>query len=136
MSEPPVLVAAGLEGDQPRVGGGPRREGVVRALLYHPARVYDDDLVRLAERVEPVADEQARGAVAELAEQLLDEVDIDVETLRRRIGVTFQDFMHYELTAAENVGVGDLDRLTDVAAIRLACVRAGIADTLESLPAG
>jgi ATP-binding cassette subfamily B protein len=41
---------------------------------------------------------------------LLDGVDLrewDVETLRRRIGVIFQDFVRYQLTVGENVGSGD-----------------------------
>jgi ATP-binding cassette subfamily B protein len=46
---------------------------------------------------------------------LLDGVDLrewDVEILRRRIGVIFQDFVKYQLTVGENVGSGD-DRAYD-----------------------
>lgn len=32
---------------------------------------------------------------------------VPVAELRRRIGALFQDFMTYDLTAAENIGVGD-----------------------------
>ena len=39
--------------------------------------------------------------------------DLPVAELRRRIGVVFQDFMEYELTARENIGVGDLARMGD-----------------------
>ncbi len=34
--------------------------------------------------------------------------DIDPADLRERIGVVFQDFMEYDLTAAENIMIGDL----------------------------
>jgi len=36
------------------------------------------------------------------------------------IGVTFQDYMIYDLSAAENIGVGDLSRLDDRTAISTA----------------
>ena len=41
----------------------------------------------------------------------LDLKDWDLETLRGRIGVIFQDFVRYQLPVGENVGVGDVDRL-------------------------
>ena len=42
---------------------------------------------------------------------LLDGVDLreyDLEDLRREIGAVFQDFVRFELTARENIGLGDL----------------------------
>ncbi len=45
---------------------------------------------------------------------LLDGVDLDnwdIDTLRRRIGVIFQNFVQYQFTVGENVGVGDVNRL-------------------------
>ena len=33
----------------------------------------------------------------------------DVDALRERVGVIFQDFMRYQLTVGENIGVGDID---------------------------
>ncbi len=47
---------------------------------------------------------------------LLDGVDLndwDIDTLRRRIGVIFQNFVQYQFTVGENVGVGDVERLND-----------------------
>ena len=35
------------------------------------------------------------------------------DTLRRRVGVIFQDFVKYQLTAGENVGVGDVQFVDD-----------------------
>jgi ATP-binding cassette, subfamily B, bacterial len=58
------------------------------------------------------------------------------EDLRARIGTVFQDYMAYDLTAAENVGLGDLDRLDDSARIQEAAARAGVHDKIASLPSG
>jgi ATP-binding cassette, subfamily B, bacterial len=47
---------------------------------------------------------------------LLDGVDLndwDIDILRRRIGVIFQNFVQYQFTAGENVGVGDVEHLND-----------------------
>ncbi|GAB4282320.1 MAG: ABC transporter ATP-binding protein [Oscillatoriaceae cyanobacterium] len=44
----------------------------------------------------------------------LDGLDLrewDADALRRRIGVIFQDFVRYQFTIGENVGVGDVDNL-------------------------
>ncbi len=62
--------------------------------------------------------------------------DFTVAELRRRIGVTFQDFMNYELTAAENIGLGDLEKMSDRPQIRAAAQMAGIDDFITSLPKG
>jgi len=35
--------------------------------------------------------------------------DLEPERLRRRIGAVFQDFACYELSASDNVGLGDLE---------------------------
>ena len=62
--------------------------------------------------------------------------ELPVEELRRRIGAVFQDFMEYELTAADNIGVGDLGALDDRVRIIAAARRAGVHETLSSLPRG
>ena len=62
--------------------------------------------------------------------------DVSVETLRRRISAVFQDYMHYDLTATENIGLGELDKANDRASIEAAAMRAGIHDKLASLPRG
>lgn len=74
-----------------------------------------------------------RGAI------LWDEVDlreIEVEELRQRIGVVFQDYMTYDLTAAENIGIGDLHALDDLPRIREVARMAGIDDAIAALPRG
>ncbi len=70
---------------------------------------------------------------------LVDGVDtryFEVDAWRRRIGVIFQDFNRYELSAAENIGLGAVDRMGDRERVRAAARRAGVLATLERLPRG
>jgi ATP-binding cassette subfamily B protein len=70
---------------------------------------------------------------------LLDGVDLrdyDPDELHRRIGVIFQDFVRYQLTARENIGFGHIDHLDDVQRIDAAAQRGGADDIMAVLPAG
>ncbi|MFZ5818123.1 MAG: ABC transporter ATP-binding protein [Bacillota bacterium] len=60
----------------------------------------------------------------------------DQEALRLRMAVVLQDFTRYELPARENVGFGDLRRLSDDAALTEAARRAGADPIVASLPEG
>jgi ATP-binding cassette subfamily B protein len=62
--------------------------------------------------------------------------DVSPQDLRSRIGTVFQDYMCYDLTATENVGLGDLGRLRDLPRIRAAAAQAGVHGKLASLPRG
>ncbi len=62
--------------------------------------------------------------------------ELSIEELRGRIGAVFQDYMGYDLTAAENIAVGDLSALGDSGRIVTAARSAGIHDTLVGLPRG
>jgi ATP-binding cassette subfamily B protein len=62
--------------------------------------------------------------------------DVPAADLRRRIGAVFQDHMNYDLSAAENIGVGDLDSLDDMPRIHSAARHAGVDATLAGLPHG
>jgi ATP-binding cassette subfamily B protein len=62
--------------------------------------------------------------------------EMPVADLRQRIGVLFQDFMCYDLTAAENIGFGDLGALHDRDRIVDAARRAGVDRAVERLPRG
>lgn len=62
--------------------------------------------------------------------------DVPVAQLRQRIGAVFQDYMDYDLTAAENIGLGDLAAIDDPDRIRAAAERAGAHETVERLPSG
>ena len=62
--------------------------------------------------------------------------DYDIDELRANIGVIFQDFVRYHLTAAENIGVGDIDDMDNMARIEVAA-RKGMADeVIKGLPKG
>lgn len=62
--------------------------------------------------------------------------EIDKGELRARVGVVFQDFVHYHLTASDNVGIGWLPSREDREAVRRAAEDAGAAEVIESLPGG
>ncbi|WP_033343096.1 ABC transporter ATP-binding protein [Catenuloplanes japonicus] len=66
----------------------------------------------------------------------VDLTTLDPATLRARIGAVFQDFACYELSAADNVGLGDADALDDRARITTAATTAGAHDMLAALPRG
>ena len=61
---------------------------------------------------------------------------IRTERWRSRLAGAFQDFFRFELRASTSVGVGDLPRAQDRAAVGGAVERAGAADVVERLPAG
>ncbi len=48
----------------------------------------------------------------------------------------FQDFMSYDLTVAENIAVGNIERRADRAAVRKAAEKAGLSDEIDALPSG
>ena len=68
---------------------------------------------------------------------LLDGVDLreyDIEDLWREIGVIFQDFMRYEMTAAENIAIGKIAEVNNEFRIRSAA-RKSLADhVIHQLP--
>jgi len=61
--------------------------------------------------------------------------EMDPAELRDRLSVVFQDYMSYELTAAENIAVGDLSHASEDDILH-AAARAGIHDILTGLPKG
>ena len=70
---------------------------------------------------------------------LLDGVDLreyDLRDLRQQIGVIFQDFVHYHLTAAENVGFGQIEALDDRPRIVGAAQKSGADAVITVLPEG
>jgi len=62
--------------------------------------------------------------------------DLHPAELRRRIGAVFQDYMEYDLPAAENIALGDLSALGDRGRTVAAARQAGVHDTLAALPLG
>ncbi|WP_327353692.1 ABC transporter ATP-binding protein [Streptomyces sp. NBC_01304] len=62
--------------------------------------------------------------------------DVPPAQLRERMGVLFQDYMNYDLTAAENIGIGALDLLDDRAKVTEAARLAGAHELVDGLPQG
>jgi ATP-binding cassette, subfamily B, bacterial len=62
--------------------------------------------------------------------------DLDMDEWRERTSAGFQDFAKLELLAREVVGVGDVSRLDDQAAVAAALDRAGGSDVPVKLPEG
>ncbi|WP_433538307.1 ABC transporter ATP-binding protein [Micromonospora sp. CA-249363] len=62
--------------------------------------------------------------------------DLDPAALRERLGAVFQDFMPYDLSASENIALGDLSARDDPERLRAAARHAGIDETLAALPRG
>jgi len=54
---------------------------------------------------------------------------------RRQVAAIFQDFVHYELSAGENIALGDARRLGDREAVLRAAERAGAVEVIDALPA-
>ncbi len=70
---------------------------------------------------------------------LINGVDIreyDPAELRRQISVMFQDFATYQFSAADNIGIGNVELMTEQALIEAAANRAGADVVINRLPAG
>jgi ATP-binding cassette subfamily B protein len=70
---------------------------------------------------------------------LLDGIDLreyDLEDLHREMGVIFQDFMRYEMTAAENIAVGRVEELSNPELLRAAAQKSMADATIARLPRG
>ena len=62
--------------------------------------------------------------------------DYDLDDLRANIGVIFQDFVRYHLSAAENIGVGQIDAMDDRARIERAAHKGMADEVVAALPKG
>ena len=70
---------------------------------------------------------------------LLDGVDLreyNLEDLYREIGVIFQDFMRYEMTARENIAVGRIEQLDDLPLLSQSAQKSMADEVVGRLPRG
>jgi len=70
---------------------------------------------------------------------LLDGIDLreyDLEDLHREIGVIFQDFMRYEMTALENIAVGRVEAIGNLELLKSAAQKSMADQTIGRLPLG
>jgi len=68
---------------------------------------------------------------------LLDGVDLreyDLDDLYREIGVIFQDFMRYEMTARENIAVGRIEDVNNLEHLREAAQKSMADEVIERVP--
>jgi ATP-binding cassette, subfamily B, bacterial len=84
-------------------------------------------IVKLLTRLYDVSDGQI----------LLDGIDLreyDIEDLWREIGVIFQDFMRYEMTATQNIGIGRIEEMDNSFRIRAAAMKSLADEVIHQLP--
>jgi ATP-binding cassette subfamily B protein len=62
--------------------------------------------------------------------------DYDLEALRGNMGVIFQDFVRYNLSAADNIAVGMIEKRDDRERIRRAAERSQADEVIARLPGG
>jgi ATP-binding cassette subfamily B protein len=62
--------------------------------------------------------------------------DLDPAAFRRAISVIFQDYVHYPLSARENIWIGDVEADARSAAVRRAAEQAGADPLIARLPRG
>jgi ATP-binding cassette, subfamily B, bacterial len=70
---------------------------------------------------------------------LLDGIDLreyNLEDLYREIGVIFQDFMRYEMTARENIAVGRIEQLLDLPLLNKSAQKSMADEVVARLPHG
>ena len=68
---------------------------------------------------------------------LLDGLDLqqwDIEVLHKRIGVIFQNFVRYQFTVGENIGVGDVEHLEDKARWQTSAEKGMAQPFIEQMP--
>ena len=58
------------------------------------------------------------------------------DDLRQQISVIFQDYVQYDLTARENIWLGNIELATNDDRIRLAAAKSGADDVISTLPQG
>lgn len=64
----------------------------------------------------------------------LDLQEWDIETLRYKIGVIFQDFSRYQLKVGDNIGIGDVENMEERAQIEAAAKDGLAADFIQHMP--
>jgi len=62
--------------------------------------------------------------------------DYDPQALRRQLGVLYQDYATYQMTAQENIGLGRVEEIENLEAIETAAARGGASEIIGQLPDG
>jgi len=64
----------------------------------------------------------------------IDVRNIDPEEYRKHFSVVFQDFMLYNLTAGENIRMGNIDEKSPAVRITASAKSTGVHDLIDNLP--
>jgi ATP-binding cassette, subfamily B, bacterial len=64
----------------------------------------------------------------------IDVREFDVDEYRQHIGAIFQDFVQYDLSARENIGLGDVTAIKDLAKVQNAALKTGMHQFINALP--
>ncbi|MEO7020444.1 MAG: ABC transporter ATP-binding protein [Ktedonobacteraceae bacterium] len=62
--------------------------------------------------------------------------EYDIEALRRVVGVIFQDYVTYYMSARENIGVGQIDEIENLELVKSAARKSGANSVITDLPDG
>ena len=62
--------------------------------------------------------------------------EYDLSDFQEKLSVIFQDFIRYEFTARENIGLGDVQHLTEISRIEMAAEKSGADSVIAKLPKG
>src|SRR6266536_1717484 len=62
--------------------------------------------------------------------------EYDLKELREQVGVIFQDYVNYYMTARENIGVGRIDEIENTDLVRSSARKSGANAVIERLPNG
>lgn len=65
-----------------------------------------------------------------------DLTELDPRAWQRRIAAIFQDFVHFDLSATDNIGFGCIEHLSDREALAAVATMAGVDEIIERLPSG
>lgn len=62
--------------------------------------------------------------------------DYDLEELRDQVGVIFQDYVTYFMTAHDNIGIGRVEKIDERELVEVAASKSGANEVIERLPKG
>jgi ATP-binding cassette, subfamily B, bacterial len=62
--------------------------------------------------------------------------EYDISSLRQAVGVIFQDYVTYYMTAHENVGIGRVDDIKNLEMVEVAAGKSGASEVIGKLPGG
>ncbi|HET8845102.1 MAG TPA: ABC transporter ATP-binding protein [Ktedonobacteraceae bacterium] len=62
--------------------------------------------------------------------------EYEIEELRRVVGVIFQDYVTYYMSARENIGVGQIDEIENINMVEQAAGKSGASSVITRLPDG